>query len=316
MAAPDASHEDRPWTRAAVTRRFLILQNPLAGCRQARRRLDRVVERLRAAGCHLDVRQTDGPDENHRLASQAVHEGGVDAVLAAGGDGTVRSTASALVGTPMPLGIIPVGTGNVMAHEIGLGIDADAVAACLLEGGIATVQTAYANGQVFFLMAGAGFDGRVIAALDPALKRRIGKAAYVWPVVKSLLAGPDALRVRIDGREEQAGWVVATMRRRYAGAFVLAPEASLDSSDIHTVLFNPRRRRGMLSALLEVGMGRIEHRADIADVAGHTIEIAADRPIPVQVDGEPFGTTPVRIEAGGPPLRLIVPPVSQPPVSP
>jgi diacylglycerol kinase family enzyme len=286
---------------------LLVLHNPLAGSRRARGRLDDVLACLRERDCSLDVRRTESPAETRRAAGQAGADGGCDAVVAAGGDGTVRATARALVGTPMPLGIIPVGTGNVLAHEIGLALEPDAIADCIVAGRTTTVRTANANGEPFFLMVGAGFDGRVIARLDVAWKRRVGKLAYVWPVTTALLAGPDRLRVRIDGVEHAAGWAVPTLRRRYAGAFVLAPEARLEDEAIHAVMLKPRGRLALLGQLAWMAVGAIAQRADVADLPGSTIEITADAPVPVQIDGEPFGTTPVRITMGGAGLTLIVP---------
>lgn len=292
---------------SAVGRRFLILHNPAAGPHRAQRRLQEVIGQLRHRDCALDLCETTSLADNRRLAAAAAVDGDFDAVVAAGGDGTVRATASALTGTGMPLGIIPVGTGNVMAHEIGLRLDAAAIASCLVEGHVATVRAANANGEQFFLMVGAGFDGRVVAWLDTGLKRRLGKLAYVWPVIRAVLAGPDRLRARIDGAEREAAWAIVTLRQRYAGAFLLAPKATLEASNIHAVLFKAQGRLSMLGQLATIAAGRIAVGRGIEDVAGDTVEITADPPVPVQIDGEPFGTTPVRIRTGGPSLKLIVP---------
>ncbi len=290
----------------ALERRFLIVYNPLAGSSK-RQKLANVVRRLRVQGCTVELRSTGSPDECQRLIRSIAAQGDYDAVVAAGGDGTVRTAAAALAGTDMPLGIIPIGTGNVMAHEIGLKMHSRAIADCLIKGDVAQLSTAYANGEPFYLMVGAGFDGRVIGWLDAAFKRRVGKLAYTWPVIRGVLAGPDVLKVRIDDREHEAGWAVATMGRRYAGSFVLAPNAQLDGNNIQTVLFHAPNRLSMVSQLVEVAAGRIEKRGDIEHVAGDTIEITSSRPVPVQIDGEPFGSTPVHIKTGGPVLNLIAP---------
>lgn len=290
-----------------MRRRFLILHNRLAGPRRAHRRLSEVVDRLGHLGCDVELCEPDGPEAGRRIALAAIRNKALDAVVVAGGDGTVRQTASCLVGTPMPLGIIPVGTGNVMAREIGLTDDAEAIAACLTEGPIARVNSARANGEIFFLMVGAGFDGRVIAWLNAGLKQHLGKLAYAWPGIRSLLAGPDRLQVRIDGKEFAVAWAVATLRRRYAGSFVLSPDAGLEAGGIRTVMFNPGGRLAMLGNLIAVAAGRVSRQAGVLDVAGHIIEIGSALPVPVQIDGEPFSTTPVRIVAGGPLLSLIVP---------
>lgn len=287
-------------------RRLLIVHNPTAGA-HGTWRLTRVVDRLRQVGAVVEVRRTESLAQCQQLVRSVDCEGGFDAVVAAGGDGTVRAVATVLTGTQTPLGIIPVGTGNVMAHEIGLTLNSRDIADCLMNGSVVTLKTAYANGEPFFLMVGAGFDGRVTRWLDMTWKRQVGKLAYTWPVIRGLMSGPDHIRVRVGEREVDAGWVVATIGQRYAGSFLLAPKARMGSPGLQTVLFKPSDRRALFGQLLDMAAGRIGQRSDIEQLPATTVEIVSDQPIPVQIDGEPFGSTPVRIETGGPELRLIVP---------
>ena len=304
---PRAQPGPRDISCAGLVPRFAIIANPSAGPRTNRARFDEIVSRLRLAGCALDVRVCDGASSNSDLARAALGEGRFDAVLAAGGDGTIRATATALAGTTMPVGIIPVGTANVMAREIGLGFDAGTVVRCLTAGRVATIQTGRANGELFLLMAGVGLDGRIVAGLDLALKRRVGKLAYGPALVRALAAGPDQLTVRIDGVEHRAAWVIATLRRHYAGSFVIAPDAALEDTGIHVVRFACSSRRALVGQVLGVAAGRMRHHPGITDVVATSIEITAEAPVPMQIDGEPFGTTPCRITADGPALRLLVP---------
>lgn len=290
-----------------MPRRLFIVHNPVAGVKGTRR-LHQVIDRLGQLGCEHELHSAESFADNQRMARAAAVSGDFDAVVAAGGDGTIRATASVLMTSATPLGIIPIGTGNVMAHEIGLRRQPDAIANCLAQGEVATVQAGYANGQPFFLMVGAGFDGRVARLLDLPYKRRVGRMAYAWPIIRALISGPDKLRVCVDGVEYEAAWAIATLRRRYAGAFVLAPQVELGGTGIHAVLFKPAGRLAMLSQLLEVAAGRIERRPDVQHLSGTRIEISSDLPVPVQIDGEPSGVTPVDIETRGAALKLIVPP--------
>ena len=290
-----------------MRRRFFVLHNPTAGFRR-RHRLEKVLSLLRQRGCQIDVRHTKREAENAMLVEAAIQHGDFDAVVAAGGDGTIRSAASSLLGSEMPLGLIPIGTGNVLAHEIGLRLDAEAVADCLLRGRLATVPTAFANGRPFLLMAGIGFDGRVISRLDAELRRRMGKFAYIWPVIRSLLTGPDSLRVRVDGKQLTAGWVVATAVRHHAGAFTIAPAARLEDYRLQVVLFSCKARLPLLAQLFALGLGRLALRTDVQHLAATTVEIDSEDAVPVQIDGDPCGTTPISLRAGGPPFQLIVPP--------
>lgn len=160
-------------------------------------------------------------------------------------------------------------------------------------------------------MAGIGFDGRVISWLDVALRRRIGKFAYIWPVIRSLLAGPDSLQVRIDGKQVQAGWLVATAVRHYAGTFFIAPAARLNEPRLQVVLFKCKSQLSVLAQLIALGLGRVALRTDVQQMSATTVEIRSEAAVPVQIDGDPCGTTPISLVAGGPPLQLIVPPNSK-----
>ncbi len=311
MMAMRSAQFDREIAPAAgvmptLGRRLLVVHNPAAGARRERF-LQEVVQRLRDRCCDVELCRTQSLDENLRLVRSAVEGASCDMVVAAGGDGTVRAVASAVMGSGMPLGIIPIGTGNVMAHEIGLRSNPEAIADCLVDGRIARVRAAYANGKPFFLMVGAGFDGRVTGWLDTAAKRRLGKLAYGWPMIRGMIAGPDDLIVRVDGVEHRAAWAVATLGQHYAGGFMLAPQAHLQAGNIHAVMFKARGRISLLRQIAGVAAGRVAYQIDIEQVAATTVEITAPEPVPVQIDGESFGTTPVEIRTNGPILELVVP---------
>ncbi|HJU33017.1 MAG TPA: diacylglycerol kinase family protein, partial [Hyphomicrobiaceae bacterium] len=235
--------------------------------------------------------------------------GRYDAVVAAGGDGTIRQAAIALIGSPMPLGIIPVGTGNVLAHEIGLARTPSAVADTLLRGPVATVACAQVNGEPFLLMVGAGFDARIVSALDQRLKSRLGKAAYAGPLLGAMVRPVDALAVTIDGRSHVATWAVIANARHYGGRFVLAPRTGILQRGLEAVLFKTRSRAALFRQLMLLAAGRLrpDTAGDVHMVACSHVAIVAHRPTPVQVDGDAFGTTPVEIDAGAREVRLIVP---------
>ena len=248
-----------------------------------------------------------------RLAvRKAADSGSYDAIVAAGGDGTIRQAAAALIGTDMPLGIIPVGTGNVLAHEIGLARTPAAIAQhAAARGPVAKVACAQANGEPFLLMVGAGFDARVVAALDQRLKSRLGKAAYAGPLLGAIIRPIDTLIVTVDGRRHGATWAVIANARHYGGRFVLAPRTGILERGLEAILFKTRSRAVLFGQLMSLAAGRLEPRAahgdDVEMLACSRVSIAARRPVPVQIDGDAFGTTPVEMDAGTREVRLIVP---------
>lgn len=291
-----------------MRRRFLIVHNPIAG-RHGRTLTRHVVEELERRGAAVGELAMGRPlsdADRRRLVEDC------DAVIAAGGDGTVRRLASYLEGCPLPIGLVPVGTGNVLAEEMGLVRAPRALADVLLDGPSIDIVGARANGEHFFLMAGVGFDGAVIRLLDLAWKRRLGKLAYVVPVLRALADVPPLLAVDLDGARHHANWVVLTNARRYGGKFVIADAADLRQPGLLAILVTARDRASLVRQLLRLAAGRLGQDGDVRTIAFRRAEVMALPPVPVQVDGDDFGTTPLVVEAGGSALSLIVPPAYLP----
>ncbi len=156
-------------------RDLCIIHNPTAGRRRTRF-YDAVAAALEERGCRLTVRETSGPESATELARAAAAEP-FEAVVAAGGDGTINEVVNGLAGAPMPLGLIPLGTANVLAAEIGLPRRPESVAAALIEGALRSAYIGRANGRAFAMMAEVGFNAHVVHGIDLGLKRWVGRAA-------------------------------------------------------------------------------------------------------------------------------------------
>lgn len=292
--------------------RFFLIANPGAGVAGAPL-VDDVVQLLGRRGATV-TRTTAADVVAARRAARLAAEGGTyDAIVAAGGDGTIRQVAAALIGTDTPLGIIPVGTGNVLAHEIGLAATETVVSRVLLDGPVAKVACAQANGEPFLLMVGAGFDARVLAALDHRLKSRVGKMAYAGPLLGTLIRPADTLAVTVDGHRHTASWAVIANARHYGGRFVLAPRTGILQRGLEAILFKAKSRAVLAGQLMRLAAGQFElHTAqdDIETLLCSHVAITAHEPVPTQIDGDVFGTTPLEVDAGTAELRLIVPPAA------
>lgn len=293
-----------------MRRRFLVIENRVAG-RGRQDRAGAVLDVLRTYGAAID--RCSGSDESDALvrARAAVRADPPDAVIAAGGDGTVRLVAKVVAGTGVALGFIPLGTGNVLAHEVDLPREPAQLADLLRRGEARPIHTATANGELFLLMAGAGFDGRVIRALDHDLKNRIGKLAYAGPALRALNAPLDQLDVTIDGQQTQATWAIAANACRYGGAFRLAPGTSIAKPGLQVVLFRGATTIARIRELLAVARGNLDSLAragaGVEIRQGTHIRFASKESVPCQLDGDSFGTTPLDIAANGPEVRLIWP---------
>jgi diacylglycerol kinase family enzyme len=290
-------------TAGGARRRFLIIHNPLAGRNRVGLVRD-VVRRLEQAGAVVDFLNLSASPTDTDIGEKI---DAYDAIVASGGDGTARSVASLLRGRDIPLGLIPVGTGNVLAAELDLPRDPGGIANMLLQGPVVRLSIGAVNGLPFLLMIGAGFDGHVIARLPLALKRQIGRVAFGWPVIVALARKPQIFSARIDGQECDASWLVVANAARYGGRFVLSPRTNVLSPGFNVVTSRATSRRQRLWEVLSMVMGRLEQAGTIEMRPARDIEIRQAHALPVQVDGEPLSSSSYRIAADVSGTAMIVP---------
>ena len=292
----------------SVLRRFIhIIVNPAAGNRN-RALLDRVVARLRAHGADVTIEETQAPGHATELARAAARAGRADVIVAAGGDGTINEVARGLMGQGVPLGILPLGTANVLAIEIGLRPQADEIAAMLRSGPAELIGTGLVDGAVFLLMAGIGYDGVVVHGIDPRLKRLWGKGAFIWSGLKEWLRGPGRdIRLVVDGREKRAAWAIVTNARHYAGPFVLAPQSDITLPGLTLFLLHDGSRFGLARFLAALALGRVARLRSVEILPARHIDVTAPAGLAVEVDGDARGHLPLTIEQGTQFLRLVVP---------
>lgn len=291
----------------ALRRNFHIIVNPAAG-RRNRTLLDRVVERLRASGSDVTVELTQAAGHATALARAAARRGEADVIVAAGGDGTINEVARGLLGQGVPLGILPLGTANVLAVEIGLRPRAEEISSMLLGGPAELVGTGLVDGEIFLLMAGIGFDGVVVHGIDPRLKRLWGKGAFVWSGLKAWAAGPGRdIRLVADGREKRAAWAIVTNARNYAGPFILAPDQNITQPGLTLFLLHDASRFGFVRFLVALALGRVGKLRSVEMLPVRHVDVTAPAGLEVEVDGDARGHLPQAIEQGTQFLRLVVP---------
>ncbi len=299
----------RPWPWLSET--VLLIFNPAAG-RRRRRRFERVAGALAEAGVRFAVADTACSGDAERLAREAALSG-ERLVVAAGGDGTIAEVANGIAGTGAALGVIPTGTANVFAHELGLPFRPAAIAATLAAGHRRDVLPGCARfgdgrERLFIQMLGVGFDAAVVAALDAALKRRIGKGAYVVETLRQLASWPfPRLTLRLDGEAVEAAQVIATKGRFYGGRFLLAPGTAPDRAGLTACVF----ARGGLGAATLAGLalplGLVARVPGFAARRVSGLAIEAPAGLPVQADGDLVGVTPVSLGDAAATLSVIVP---------
>jgi diacylglycerol kinase (ATP) len=213
---------------------------------------------------------------------------------------------------------VPLGTANVLAHELGLHATAAAVARTMTGGREVLMHPGTASGsgapRCFSLMAGAGFDAKVVAGVTSTLKRRWGKGAYVWrSMIEARRYRPVRYAVEIDGKTYEAASVIVTHARHYAGPYVVAPDASLGDRLLHVCLFE---RWGWMQALrfgAALLLGTLPRTAGYRVIAGREVRLSVlsdageRRRQPVQIDGDDALTLPVSIGLATEAVRVLRP---------
>ena len=294
-----------------MRRRFALVYNARAGI-AVPRLLDSVLAALRAGGAEVfQLAARSAEDATAQVATLAA-TGSADAVIAAGGDGTFRAVAAGAAGRMLPVGFVPLGTGNVLAHELGLTRRASEIARGLQDDPVIPVMGGLVNGAAFFLMCGAGFDGRIVGNLNYRAKRILGRAAYSFPVTKALAAGAEAFDVDVDGRSHESSWVIVSNASRYGGAFTLTRDTQLGARRMIATIVEARSRRQLLATSVALALGRL---ADPATRPSYVKVMPANRVLigqrtatHIEVDGDDAGLSPADVSAHGPVVQLIVPP--------
>ena len=289
--------------------RALLIHNPQSGQRDRSREISAAAAQLSSAGWNVELTTPTEVAEIEALSRAAV-ERELDAVVVAGGDGTASAAAQALAHQRTALGIIPIGTTNVWAREMGIPLNVLAATDVLLNGEIAQVDLGQANRRYFLFVASAGFDASVTRDVDERAKRRLGMLAYVIAaIVEAFKLRGEDVTVVADERvsRQRVLMVVANNARLYGGVLKMSPQAYADDGLLDVWVF---RGRGLFAAIvhaINVVLGRHTRDPGTEYYRSARVIIDARRPMPVQLDGDYFGTTPVAFRVVPGALRAIIP---------
>jgi YegS/Rv2252/BmrU family lipid kinase len=290
---------------------FVVLNPKSGSCDrgEARGALER---HFSVVGVACRVHETGHDDRLIDLVRDAVR-GGCDLVVAAGGDGTVSAVADGLIGTETPLGIVPLGTANVLARELGIPVDLEG--ACQLLAGdhaLTKIDAMELGGKYYFTQVGVGIDAMMIRDTTREHKRRFGRVAYLWTAVTRLVGfQPRRFQLRIDGtvsRPRASQVLVANSGILGQPPFRWGPDIRPDDGRLDVCVIRARTVLDYLVLGWHVLLG--QHRRDPNvgyRVAEQAVEIATNAPMPVQADGEIVGETPVTVKAVPGAVRVIVP---------
>lgn len=308
-SAPKAAAADPSATQAVVgagregrPRRVLIIFNRNAGGGRKIARLEEVIELLKRSGVDVELHETSFAGDAGQTANRARFLAtGPDMVICAGGDGTINEVVNGMAGGDTPLALLPIGTANVLAAEIGLETDTASVAAAILEGVSVPVHLGRANDRYFVLMTGVGLDAEVVATVDVKLKRRTGKLAYALATLKRWAAYRNRrYRVTIDGTPYEAAAAIIANGHYYGGRFVCAENARITEPGLHACLFQKPGRWQAVYYMLALFGGFLDRLNTYRVIPARTVTIEDEGADavgqgPVQGDGDIVTRLPVTV---------------------
>lgn len=292
---------------AVLAKRVLLIVNP--GSRRGVRRQAHALAAFARHGVACDLVLTE---RRGHAAEVAQHRGAeYDAVFTLGGDGTVMEVIGTLAHTRVPIGVLPGGTGNLIARVLGIPLNVDRAVDALLDGDHAQIDLGSIGGHRFAFAAGIGIDASMVESTSGALKGRFGILAYVWTGARAALRH-DKFRVAatVDGvRHERVATMVmvANFGAVFRDLITLGPGIRQDDGMLDLCVFSPRGLRD--SIRITWRLLRKDFRTDpcMLYTAGRAIRIETDVPRPVQADGDLVGMTPFDVVVEPLAVHLLVP---------
>ena len=298
--------------RASSEKRAAVIYNPTKfdDLSLLRRR---VAAEVRAAGWRPTVWLETTPDDPGRSMARRALETGVDLVMVAGGDGTVRAVSSQLAGTEMPMALVPAGTGNLLARNLSIPLDTDAAIRLALHGrveAIDMVTCTFDDGEErFVVMAGMGLDAQIMESTDSGLKKVIRSGAYAVAAVQNAVPDPFTATITLDDappvRHQMVMALMGNVGTITAG-MTLFPRATPTDGMVDLLLANPGKVVDWARLGAQILTG--QEMEGFTLTRARTVLIEADRPVPFELDGDMAGSTrTLRAEVDQAALHVIVP---------
>lgn len=286
-----------------MTARFCIILNPAAKGERARK----LVHRIQSMLPECELQQTRRPGHAQALARQAV-EDGFEVVVAAGGDGTLNEVVNGIAGADVSLGLLPAGTMNVFALELGLPTDLERAIRVLRKRKIKKLDLAHANGRFFVQLAGIGLDAQIVAETDLKHKKNWGPLSYVFTAGQIIGKKPPLLEVETsDGQQMEGSFVLIGNGRYYGGPFTFFPTANTQDGLLDVCVFQKVSYIDLMRYLHGIVTKSHTKLPDVRYFKAEGLRVTSAKFVPMEVDGELHGGSPAVIGVERKALNVIVP---------
>jgi YegS/Rv2252/BmrU family lipid kinase len=302
----------------------VLIYNPTSGRRRHRRfvEIEKAASLLKDEGIATEIAPTTGPNSATQIARQAVEQRR-GMVIACGGDGTINEIINGLAGSQVPMALLPAGTANILAKELGIPWDIPHAARLIPGGTIRRIALGIAfplngnaseamprTGRYFLSVGGAGPDGAIVNGVHKGLKDSAGVVAYWVEGVRQLFgySFPE-MRVRSDGQERKATILIAGRTVNYGGPFKITTRANLYENSFEFLINSRKSRLEYLACLPAIWMGKLREMDGIEmwKAAETIVEPAGSDPVFAQVDGEPVGQLPIHFKIVPDALSIVAP---------
>lgn len=286
---------------------IIIIRNPAAGQRKGPF-IDRVIEKLVEAGTDVVMLETKAAGHATALAREIIEKHPRSIVAAAGGDGTIREVAMGIIGTEARLGIIPAGTANVLARDLGYmqrkSFSAKRTAEVLLTGKESSLRPFHVEFQGEEMLGlcwlGVGFDAEVLAHVNPRLKKLLGRSAFVPSTLKALFKEPGSAHIPYqhgNKAAKRAGWAVLANIQRYAGPFTITRQTEATADSLACLMFESAGIWARIVDQAQIAFTSLDSRAEVFDLDGSVLQLG-DKGTPMQLDGDYLGKGPATVRKG------------------
>lgn len=268
-------------------KKICIIVNPVAG-RRILKRTGRAHCELEKRGAQVDRKTTRGPGDATSLAEQAVAQN-YDVIVAAGGDGTVNEVMNGMAHSAVPLALLPFGTTNLFAREIGLHRRPGKAVDTILNGRRQKVNLGRAGDRYFLLMAGIGFDAHVVHNLNLRLKSIVGELAYIFSALSLITKTPPrkCIEARINGETPmKCSSLILGNAKYYGGSFEVTPGATITKPNLELCAFAGETRRSIVKYALGILLKKHTHFASVTTRTVESLAVDSEIPVHVQVDGD------------------------------
>lgn len=272
----------------------------------------------RAGGLYGEIRRLAGPGirifrtsrqgEARSIARWAVREG-FERIIASGGDGTINEVVNGIAGSDAVLGILPTGTMNVFAAELGLPKNLEDAWAIISRGEYREIDLPIANGHAFVQLAGIGLDAQAVKETTWEFKQTLGPLSYLISAAQiTARKPPHLIATGDDGVAREGSFILIGNGRYYGGPFPVFKDARIDDRLLNVLIFKNLGYLDIMRYLGGILRGSHVTMPDVEYFLTHELHVCSDEEVPIEVDGEVIGNLPAQITFHPKPLRVLAPP--------